>query len=369
MSTAPRDIVIVGGGLAAAKAAETLRGDGYDGRVSILAEESERPYERPPLSKGVLVHEAAPEEVYVHPADFYAEHGIALRLGDPAVQIDRDAGAVLTRSGQRLHFDRLLIATGAFPRELPLGDENLDGVLTLRTLGDSRRLSARLQAAEHATVVGAGWIGCEVAAAARALGTELTMVDPLDVPLERVLGRRIGQVFADLHTDHGVDLRTGVSVSGAQGNGTVEQITLTDGTTIDTQLVIVGIGVIPRVELAEAAGLTIDDGIVVDATLASTDPRILAAGTSPGPSTPRSAEPSEWSAGRTPSTKARPPEATSSAPANPTTACPTSTPTNTTSAWSTPATPRAGTTSSSAAPSRTASSSPSGCARDASSLA
>jgi 3-phenylpropionate/trans-cinnamate dioxygenase ferredoxin reductase component len=271
-------IVIVGGGLAAAKAVETVRDAGFDGALTLITEEPERPYERPPLSKGVLIGEQPVAEVYVHEPDFYRDHDIDVVVDDAAVEVDRGAARVTTASGRRLAFDRLLLATGARPRTLPLGDGDLDGITTLRTLADSRRLSDELSRAEHVTVVGAGWIGCEVAAAARTRGVAVSMVDPLSVPLERVLGREVGAIFGQLHADHGVDLRLGVGVSGASGGDRVEQVRLTDGTTIDTDLVVVGIGVVPRTELAEMAGLDVADGIVVDETLASSDPRILAAG-------------------------------------------------------------------------------------------
>ena len=278
MSEPIRDVVIVGGGLAAAKAAETVRAGGFDGRVTILSDEPERPYDRPPLSKGYLIGKKSLDDVFVHSADFYDDHAIELQLNDAVTVIDRHAGEVATRSDRRLRFDRLLLATGAAPRRLPLGAETLHGVVVLRTLADSRRLGGQLRAVDHVTVVGAGWIGCEVAAAARTMGTAVTLIDPLDAPLARVLGAEVGRVFAQLHSDHGVDLRLGVGVSGVRGGDTVEQVALTDGSTVDTDLVVVGIGVTPRVDLAQQAGLEVDDGVVVDQTLTTADRRILAAG-------------------------------------------------------------------------------------------
>jgi 3-phenylpropionate/trans-cinnamate dioxygenase ferredoxin reductase component len=278
MSDRIADIVMIGGGLASAKAAESLREAGYDGRLTLIAEEAHRPYERPPLSKGVLAGTVTPDTVYVHDAGFYAARDIDLLTGDAVSDIDRHAGKVTTRSGQALPFDRLLLATGARPRQLPLPERDPDGVATLRTLDDARALARRLRESGHVTVVGAGWIGCEVAAAACELGAEVTMIDPSDTPLRRVLGARIGRVFADLHLDHGVELRLGVGVVDARGDERVEQLALSDGTTVDTDFVVVGIGAVPRTELAEHAGLTVHDGIVVDATLSSSDPRIFAAG-------------------------------------------------------------------------------------------
>ncbi len=272
------DIVLVGGGLAAAKAAERLRTDGFDGRLTLVADEPHRPYERPPLSKAVLVGDEAVDTSSVHAEAFYDDHDIELLTGEAATGVDRGAGTVTTSRGTTLAFDRLLLATGATPRQLPLGTAHLDGIVTLRTRDDAERLGAQLRDAGHVTVVGAGWIGCEVAAAARRLGADVTMVDPLDAPLQRVLGSEVGAVFADLHRDHGVELRMGVGVAGARGQGRVEQVTLSDDTTLDTDLMVVGIGVVPRTDLAAAAGLRIDDGIITEATLTTSDPRIFAAG-------------------------------------------------------------------------------------------
>lgn len=278
MTEETRDIVVVGGGLAGAKAAEAAREAGFDGRLTLVGEEVHRPYDRPPLSKGLLLGKTSVEDVFVHPPDFYRAHDIELHTGDPATRIDRDAGAVHTQSGRRLRFDRLLLATGGAPRTLPLTDAPLDGVVTLRTLDDASALAAQLGAVEHVTVVGAGWIGCEVAAAARTRGANVTIVDPLEVPLARVLGPEMGRVFADLHADHGVDLLLGRGAARVDGRHAVEEISLTDGRTVPTQLVVVGVGVLPRVDLAQEAGLDVDGGILVDATLTASDPRILAAG-------------------------------------------------------------------------------------------
>ena len=278
MTDHPNSIVLVGGGLTAAKAAETLRDRGYDGPLYLVTDEPHRPYERPPLSKDVLVGAKPPESVHVHDPDFYADHDIDLIVGDPVIDLDRHTATVTTRTGRSLAFDRLLLATGAAPRHLPITSNDLDGILTLRTLDDAHNLGERLRTAKHVTIVGAGWIGCEVAAAARALDTDVTLVDPLTTPLQRVLGPQVGSVFADLHRDHGVELRLGAGVVDAKGTRLVEQLTLSDQTTINTDLVVVGIGVTPRTQLAEKAGLEVDDGIVVDATLATADERIFAAG-------------------------------------------------------------------------------------------
>ncbi|MBW3619656.1 MAG: FAD-dependent oxidoreductase [Actinobacteria bacterium] len=271
------DVVLVGGGLASAAAAEAIRQDGFDGRVTLVTDEPHHPYERPPLSKAVLMGDAPPDTAYVHAPDFYADHDIDVVTGDPVTGIDRHAGTVTTASGTERRFDRLLLATGARPRTLPLG-AGLDGVVTLRTLDDSVDLGRRLGETRHVTIVGAGWIGCEVAAAARHLGAAVTVVDPLATPLQRVLGPRIGAVFADLHRANGVELRLGVGVTDLRGDDAVRQVVTSDGSTIDTELVVVGIGVVPNTELAERAGLGVDDGVLVDETLVTADPRIFAAG-------------------------------------------------------------------------------------------
>ena len=271
-------IVLVGGGLAAAKAAETVRTEGFAGSVTLVTDEPALPYERPPLSKAVLLGEQKPTSAILHDRSFYDDRGIEVVTGDEVTAIDRQAGLIRTTGGRALPFDRLLLATGAAPRRLPLGEPGIAGVMTLRTMADSEHLAAQLDLVGHVTVVGAGWIGCEVAAAARSRGVEVTLVDPLDVPLQRVLGREIGEVFAQLHADHCVDLRLGVGVEGLTGGDRIEAVRLGDGRDVPTDLVVVGIGVLPRTGLAEAAGLSVDDGILVDETLATTDPRILAAG-------------------------------------------------------------------------------------------
>lgn len=274
--TDTRDIVIVGGGLAAAKAAEAVREEGFDGSLILFGDEAVRPYERPPLSKAFLVGDASEDDTFVHDADFYRTNSIDLRLETPVVAVDRDAGEVVTAAGDRQRFDRLLLATGAEPRQLP-GPQR-QGVVTLRTQDDSRRLGQALRDANHVTIVGAGWIGSEVASAARRLDTEVMMLDPLAVPLQRVLGTDVGVVFRDLHRRHGVDLRLAVGLSDVLGKERAEGVRLSDGTELATDLVVVGIGVVPRTGLAEAAGLAVDNGVLTDATLRTTDERIYAAG-------------------------------------------------------------------------------------------
>lgn len=366
MTATIRDIVIIGGGLAAAKAAETLRTDGFGGTLTVVTDEPHRPYERPPLSKGYLLGDESLDDVYVHRADFYARHDIELLLADPATDIDRDARRVQTRSGRHLPYDRLLLATGATPRRPPLGDTEVDGILTLRTLDDSDRLSQRLREVDHVTVVGGGWIGCEVTAAARTRGVDVTMVDPGQMPLAGVLGSEVGRVFHDLHADHGADLRQGVRVTSVRGRGGALQVMLSDSATIDTQLVVLGVGVVPRVQLAGTSGLAVDDGVIVDHTLVTNDPRIFAAGDVARawhPTLQRHLRVEHWANALNQGTTAG---HNLLGRTRRTTGCRTSSATSTTSGWSTPATPTHATLWCSAATPTHVSSSPSGSATAAS---
>ncbi len=271
-------IVIVGAGLAGARAAESLRTAGYDGTVTLLGDEPERPYLRPPLSKEYLRGEKERERVHVHPATFYDEHRIDLRLSAAVEAIDSGAREVVLEDGQRLPWDRLLLATGARPRALPLPGADLPGVLALRTIGDADRLRAAAALAERIVVIGGGWVGSEVAASLRQLGRQVVLVAPEAAPLERVLGPEIGGVYRDLHAEHGVELRLGASVSRIVGTDRVVGVEIGTGEQIPADLVIVGIGVVPRTELAATAGLPVGNGIEVDAMLETSVAGIFAAG-------------------------------------------------------------------------------------------
>ena len=276
--TAEQTFVIVGASLAGAKAAETLRAEGFDGRLVLVGAEAERPYERPPLSKEYLRGEAGREKVYVHEAGFYAEHDIELQLGRTAVGLDVAGGVLALDDGSRLRYDRLLLATGARPRRLAVPGADLDGVLYLRGLEDSDALRERIDRGGAVVVVGAGWVGAEVAASARQRGLEVTVLDPLAVPLERVLGAEVGAVYRDLHADHGTRLLLGTGVEAFEGEGAVERVRTGDGRLLDCDFVVVGVGAEPRSELAAAAGLAVGDGIVVDAHLRTSAPAVFAAG-------------------------------------------------------------------------------------------
>jgi 3-phenylpropionate/trans-cinnamate dioxygenase ferredoxin reductase component len=278
MPTDRQTFAIVGAGLAGAKAAETLREEGYDGRVVLLGAEPERPYERPPLSKEYLRGQADREQAFVHEAGFYAEHGIELRVGETVVRLDPARRELTMRTDERLRYDRLLLTTGSAPRRLSIPGSDLEGIHQLRTLGDSDALRARLDAGGRLVIVGAGWIGCEVAASARQRGVEVTLIAPHAVPLERVLGVELGAIYRDIHLDHGVEMLLGTAVAAFEGADRVERLRTQDGRTIDCDAVVVGIGATPRAVLAAMAGLAVDNGIVVDERLETSAPGIFAAG-------------------------------------------------------------------------------------------
>lgn len=273
------NFVIVGGGLAGAKAAEALRLQGFDGAITLLCKESHLPYERPPLSKGFLQGKDPLDSVFVHPREWYAEQRVDVREGAEAVAVDAAAHEVRLADGSTLAYDRLLLATGSVPRRLTVPGAQLAGVHYLRAIEDSEAIKAGFTRAQSVAVIGAGWIGLETAAAARAAGLRVTVLEAASLPLVRVLGDVVGQFFADLHRAHGVDLRLEVGVAELLGvDGAVRGVRLQDGTEIPADMVIVGVGISPDVALAESAGLTIDDGILVDEHLRSSDPDIFAAG-------------------------------------------------------------------------------------------
>ena len=270
--------VIVGASLAGAKAAETLRAEGFDGRVVLIGEEAERPYERPMLSKEYLRGEKPAAKLYVHDEGFYADNGIELMTGTRVQSLDPGAHEITLAGGARMSYSRLLLSTGAAPRRLPLPGADLPGVAYLRAMGESDALRAAITAASRVVVIGAGWIGSEVAASARHLGAEVAIVAPEAVPLVRVLGPEVGGVYRDLHAGHGVDLHLSTQIEAIVGDGAASGVRTTDGVVIEGDLVVVGVGVTPRVELAKLAGLTVENGIVVDEFLATSVPDVFAAG-------------------------------------------------------------------------------------------
>jgi 3-phenylpropionate/trans-cinnamate dioxygenase ferredoxin reductase component len=270
--------VIIGAGLAGAKAAETLRAEGFTGRIVLIGAEADRPYERPPLSKGQLVGTADRDEAFVHTLGWYAENDVDLRTGTRATAIDRAARNVTLDDGSTVGYDRLLIATGSSPRRIDLPGSDLDGVLYLRTLRDRERLTAALIDGARVVILGAGWIGLEVAAGARTLGASVTVVETLPIPLQRVLGDEVGLIFQRLHEAHGVTFHCGASVRELRGGPAVTTVVLADGTELPADVVVVGVGVQPEIELAQRAGIATANGISVDSALRTSDPRIFAAG-------------------------------------------------------------------------------------------
>jgi 3-phenylpropionate/trans-cinnamate dioxygenase ferredoxin reductase component len=271
--------VIVGASLAGAKAAETLRASGFDGPVILIGEETELPYERPPLSKDYLQGKADRQTIYAHPREWYDDANVDLRLGVPVTSIDRTARQVRLADGSSAGYGKLLLTTGSTPRRLPVPGADLDGVLYLRTARDSDRIKTAFQAADRVAVIGAGWIGLETAAAARAAGVDVTVLETAALPLLRVLGPEAAQVFATLHREHGVDLRFGIQVVEITGaNGRADGVRLADGRHVQADAVIVGVGITPNTQLAEQAGLDVGNGIRVDAQLRTSDPDIFAAG-------------------------------------------------------------------------------------------
>jgi 3-phenylpropionate/trans-cinnamate dioxygenase ferredoxin reductase subunit len=271
--------LIVGASLGGAKAAEALRAAGFDGRVVLVGSETELPYERPPLSKGYLQGKAERETIYVHPRQWYADADVDLRLGVTTTGIDRAAHEVVLADGSRIGYGKLLLTTGSAPRRLELPGAGLDGVLYLRSAADSDRIKALLGSAGRIAVIGAGWIGLEITAAAREAGLQVTVLETAELPLLRVLGSEVARVFAGLHAEHGVDLRLGVQVAEITGrDGKADGVRLADGSHVPADAVIVGVGIVPNTELATTSGLHVDNGIRVDAQLRSSDPDIYAAG-------------------------------------------------------------------------------------------
>jgi 3-phenylpropionate/trans-cinnamate dioxygenase ferredoxin reductase component len=272
--------VIVGGGLAGAKAAETLRAEGFDGPVVLVAGEPEVPYERPPLSKEYLLGKADRESPRVHAPEWYAEHQVELRTGVQATRLDPGTHRLTLDTGEELSYAKLLLATGASARRLPVPGADLEGVRYLRTFADSDRLLADLSAGgRRVVIVGAGWIGLEVAAAARSHGNEVTVVEPQPTPLHAVLGPEMGAVFARLHREHGVDLFTDTTVREFRGDsGRVETVATDAHAGLPADLVVVGIGAAPNVELAASAGLEVENGVVTDHALRTSAPDVFAAG-------------------------------------------------------------------------------------------
>ncbi len=271
-------IVVVGAGQAGGWAAKTLRDEGFEGRIAVIGEEPYPPYERPPLSKEVLLGREPAESSYLWPEGSFDGWGVELRTGVAATGIDRTAKTVSLGDGETLAYDKLLIATGGRVRKLPLEGAALDGVHYLRGIDDSAAIRADLGAGARIVVIGGGWIGLEVAAAARTLGAEVAVVEALDMLCARALTPDMAAYLLDVHRGRGVDVRLGAAVEALTGEGRVTGARLAGGETLAATAVVIGIGIVPNVELAEAAGIEVDNGIRVDALCRTSDPDIFAAG-------------------------------------------------------------------------------------------
>jgi 3-phenylpropionate/trans-cinnamate dioxygenase ferredoxin reductase subunit len=271
-------LVIVGASLGGAKAAEGARSQGWTRPIRLVGAEPHMPYERPPISKDVLIGRNAPLTASVHDTGYYVDNDIDLLLGGTASRIDLTERTVELNGERKLHFAKLILATGSSPRRLSLTNAELPEVFYLRTLDDSLALRDRLLPGSRLAVIGASWIGTEVASSARQRGTDVTMIDPLSTPLERVLGPEVGRFFAELHRSHGVDMRMEVGVDAIEGSDHVTGVRLSDGTVISADTVVVGIGVIPNIELARDAGLSVEGGVLVDSGLVTSHPDVYAVG-------------------------------------------------------------------------------------------
>jgi 3-phenylpropionate/trans-cinnamate dioxygenase ferredoxin reductase component len=277
MST-QQTFVIVGGGLAGAKAAQTLRDEGFDGRVVLLGDEDVAPYERPPLSKDYLRGDAGRDAIWAQEEGWYDAHDVELRTGTHVAEVVPASSEVVLDGGERIGYDQLLLATGSAAKRIPIPGAELEGVRVLRTVADSDALREALTPGVRVVVIGAGWIGCEVAASARQRGADVAMVAPEAVPLERVLGPEVGAVYRDVHAKQGVELVLGTGVEAIEGNGRASGVRVAGGRILPADVVVLGVGAAPRLELAQAAGLRVDDGVLADDRLRTSVPNIYVAG-------------------------------------------------------------------------------------------
>jgi 3-phenylpropionate/trans-cinnamate dioxygenase ferredoxin reductase subunit len=278
MTHADQRFVVVGGGLAGARAVETLRAEGFEGSLVLVGAERHLPYERPPLSKAVLAGRDDVAVATLHDQSWYAERNVELRLTATATNLDTAGRNLTLDDGSQIAYDALLLATGSSARRLGIPGAELEGVRYLRTIDDSLALLDRFRSQPRVVIVGAGWIGLETASGAREHGAEVTMIETAAQPLQMVVGAQLGTVFADLHRDHGVDLILSGGVSSFEGDGQVDAVVLADGRRLPADLVVVGVGAQPNLELARNAGLDIDRGVVTDAALRTSDQYVFAAG-------------------------------------------------------------------------------------------
>lgn len=271
-------IVIVGGGLAAARTAEQLRKNGYSAPVTVVSDEPHLPYDRPPLSKEMLQDSGKSfDDILLKPAEFYDDNDIALRLGSPAQSLDTAARTLTLTDGTVLDYDELVIATGLAPKRIP-SFPDLAGIHVLRSFDEALALREQAASARRAVVIGAGFIGCEVAASLRSLGVEVVLVEPQPAPLATVLGERIGELVTRLHRAEGVDVRAGVGVAEVRGDDAVRGVVLSDGTELDADLVVVGIGSRPATDWLVGSGVALDNGVLCDEVGRTSEPHVWALG-------------------------------------------------------------------------------------------
>lgn len=270
--------IIIGAGHAGGRAAQAMRKAGFEGQIVLIGEETFPPYERPPLSKELLYGDHGLEKAQLHDPAWYDENNVDLRLDAQATSIDRDAHTVTLADGETVRYDKLLLTTGARVRRLPIPGADLDGVFYIRDYNDTQGLRARLGPGTKAVVIGGGFIGLETAASAMARGASVVVLEASDRLMGRSIAPDVAAWFAAMHRDRGVDLRLGAAIESIEGDGKVERVVMADGEKIEADVVVIGIGIVPNVELAEAAGLEVDNGIVVDDHGRTSDPDIYAAG-------------------------------------------------------------------------------------------
>lgn len=273
-----RTCIIVGAGHAAASLATTLRQEGWEGRIVVIGEEEYIPYHRPPLSKTYLAGEKSLEEIYLRPVPVFEKAGIEFMTNTRVERIDRTAGEVMLNNGQVLTYDKLALTTGSRARKVSLPGTDLDGVYYLRNINDADRIRSGIKPGGRAVIVGGGYIGLETAAVLIQLGMKVTVIEMLDRVLQRVTAPEVSAFYTRVHTEEGVKVICGTGVEAFQGKGTVQQVVCSNGDSFDANIVIIGVGIVPNVELADGAGLATDDGIVVDEYARTSDPDILAAG-------------------------------------------------------------------------------------------
>lgn len=272
-------MVLVGGGLASTYAAAQLRSSGFTGKVTMLSEETHQPYDHVPLSKDYLYGGPGYHDLYLRTEDFYHDQQLELRLNTPVTALDLEARTLQLATGQTIGYDAVLLATGATARPLNIpGADTLNGVHYLRTLDQAKRLKQELHRSQHVVVIGAGWLGCEVAASAAMLGKEVTLISRGPLPLLSALGGKIATIYRDLHMEHGVEILTNAEAVALRGTQRAQQVVLHDGTVVNADTVVIAVGARPRTALAEQAGLDVHDGIVTDETMVTSRPGIFAAG-------------------------------------------------------------------------------------------